>query len=134
MNIRFALTALVLATAAAATTAVADEALEGKASVDAKLDAGAKKATLVIKGKGDGVYLNKEYGLKCSVKAKDGGTVDKSELKKDDAKYEDSDKPGKAKSATFTVTADKNVEGECKVVVCTEKACSSPFKVSFSSN
>lgn len=135
MKIRFALAALVLATTALATTAVADEALEGKATVDAKLDASAKKVTLVIKGKGDGVYLNKDYGLKCSVKSKGGGSVDKAELKKDDAKYEDAaGHPGKANSATLTVGADKSVEGECKVVVCTEKSCSSPFKVSYSSN
>jgi len=135
MKIRFALAAIALATTTVISSAVADEALEGKATADAKLDAKAGKATLVLKGKGDGVYINKDYGLKCSVKAKDGGKVDKSELKKEDATYESvADKPTKAKSATFTVGADKAIEGECKLVVCTDTSCSSPFKVSITSN
>jgi uncharacterized protein (DUF2141 family) len=135
MKIRFAAAALVLTTTALVTSAVADEALEGKATVEAKLDAKAGKVTIVVKPKGDGIYLNKEYGLKCTVKAKDGGKVDKSELKKDDATYDAvADKPGKAKSATLTVGADKGIEGDCKVAVCKEEACSNPFKVSFSSN
>jgi hypothetical protein len=134
MNIRFALAALALATTAVISSAVAAEALEGKASASAKFDAKAGKATITIKPTGDGVYLNSEYGLKCNVKAKDGGKVDKSELKKADATYDASDKPGKAKSATLTVGADKGVEGDCKVTVCSGEACSSPFKINFSSN
>ena len=139
MKIRFALAAVALATTALLPTAVADDtaSLDGKATVEAKLDAKAKKVTLTIKGKGpignDAVYVNTDYPLKCNLKIKDGGKLDKAELKKDDAKFEDAGKPGKAKSATFTVGADKPVEGECKLVVCTDKSCSSPFKVSFTS-
>src|SRR5687768_1115276 len=111
MKIRFALAALALAaTATIPSAVVADESLEGKATVEAKLDAKAKKVTIVIKGKGDGVYVNKDYPLKCTLTAKDGGTVEKAELKKEDAKYEDvSGKAGKAKSATFVVGSDKGV-------------------------
>lgn len=134
MKIRFALAALALGTTALLPSALAEESLDGKAVVEAKLDAKAKKLTLTVKGKGDGVYVNKDYPLKCTLKAKDGGKVDKAELKKEDAKYEDvSGKAGKAKSATFTTGADKAVEGECKVVVCSDSACSSPFKVKFTS-
>jgi hypothetical protein len=80
-------------------------------------------------------YVNTEYLLKCSLKIKDGGTLEKAELKKENAKYDEvSGKTGKAKSATFSVGADKSVEGSCKVVVCTDNSCSSPFKVAFSSN
>ena len=133
MKIRFALAALVLSSTALLSSAVAEESLDGKAMVEAKVSAG--KATIVIKGKSDGIYVNEDFGLKCSVKAKDGGKVDKAELKKEDAKYESvADKPGKAKSATLTVGADKGIEGECKVVICTTTACSSPQKVSYSSN
>lgn len=133
MNIRIALAAAAcLATTAVFSTAIADEALEGKATATAKVESG--KATIVVKPSGDGVYLNQDYALKCNVKAKDGGKVDKSELKKDDASYEASGKAGKAKSATFTVGADKGVEGDCKVVVCMDEKCSSPFKINFSSN
>ena len=135
MKIRFALAALVLSSTALLSSAVAEESLDGKATVEAKLDAKAGKATIVIKGKSDGIYVNEDFGLKCSVKAKDGGKVDKAELKNEDAKYESvADKPGKAKSATLTVGADKGIEGECKVVICTTTACSSPQKVSYSSN
>ena len=133
MKIRFALAALVLSSTALLSSAVAEESLDGKAMVEAKVSAG--KATIVIKGKSYGIYVNEDFGLKCSVKAKDGGKVDKAELKKEDAKYElVADKPGKAKSATLTVGADKGIEGECKVVICTTTACSSPQKVSYSSN
>jgi hypothetical protein len=135
MNFRLALAALALGTTSVLSSAVADETLEGKATIDAKLDAKASKVTVVIKGKGDGVYLNKEYALKCSLKAKDSGKLDKTEIKKEDATYEAvPDKAGKAKSATFTVGADKGLEGDCKMVVCTDNSCSSPFKVSFTSN
>jgi hypothetical protein len=134
MKIRPAIAALALATTAVISAAFAADALEGKATADAKFDSKAGKATITIKPTGDGVYLNSEYNLKCNVKAKDGGKVDKSELKKDDAKYEASDKPGKAKSATLTVGADKGVEGDCKVTVCSTESCSSPFKINFSSN
>lgn len=134
MKIRFALAALALATTAVLSSAVADEALEGKATAEAKFDSASGKATIVVKPKGDGIYINSEYAIKCTVKSKAGGKVDKSELKKDDAKFEAADKPGKAKSATFTVGADKSVEGECKLAVCRAEACSNPFKISFSSN
>ena len=138
MNIRFAVVALALSALGATTvlsTAVAEESLDGKATVDAKLDASAKQLSLVVKGVGEGVYVNTEYPLKCSLKIKDGGTLEKAELKKENAKYDEvSGKTGKAKSATFSVGADKSVEGSCKVVVCTDNSCSSPFKVAFSSN
>ena len=144
MKIRFAIASLALATTALLPTAVADDAasLDGRATVEAKLDAKSKKLTLTVKGKGpvehkgskEDVYVNKDYPLKCNLKIKDGGKLDKAELKKDDAKFEDAGHAGKAKSATFTVGADKSVEGECKLVVCTVSRCSSPFKVSFTSN
>jgi hypothetical protein len=137
MNIRFAAAALALGAlfaTAVLPSASAEESLDGKATVDAKLDSASKKLTLVIKGAGDGVYVNTEYSLKCSLKAKDGGALEKAELKKDDAKFEDAGKAGKAKSATLTASADKSVEGSCKVVVCTDTSCSNPFKVPFSSN
>ena len=131
MKTRFAAVALALVTTAMMSSAVADSALEGKASASASFDAKAGKATIKITPTGDGIYLNSEYGLKCNVKAKDGGKVDKSELKKDDATYEASGKSGKAKSATLTVGADKGVSGDCKVAVCKDEACSAPFKVNF---
>lgn len=140
MKIGFALAAVVLG-AFGATTVVSDrvsaddgKALESKMGVDAKFDAKAKKVTIVIKGKEAGVYVNTEYPFNCTLSGKDGGAVDKAKVTKDDAKLEDSGKAGKAKSATFTVGADKGVTGECKVVACSESACSSPFKVPFSSN
>ncbi len=134
MKSRFVFAALALTLTTLVSSALAEESLDGKAKVDATFDAKAGKATLVIHGDGEGVYVNQDFTLKCALRGKDGGRVDKAELSKDDATYEASDKPGKAKSATLTVGADKGVEGECKLVVCTATACSSPFKVSFASN
>ena len=55
MNIRFAVAALALSALGATTvlsTAVAEESLDGKATVAAKLDATSKQLSLVIKGAG----------------------------------------------------------------------------------
>jgi len=139
MKIRLALATLALgaiATTTVLSSAVAEESLDGKATITAKLDAKTKKATIVIKGKEDGIYVNKEYPLKCDLTIKDGGTLEKAKLTKDDATYEDAGKgkEGKAKTATFKVGADKPIEGECKLVVCSVGSCSAPFKVKFSSN
>lgn len=134
MKSRFVFAVLAAAMTTVVSSALAEESLEGKATVDATLDAKAGQVTIVLHGASEGIYVNEEYALKCSVRSREGGRVDKPELRKDDAKYESvADKPGKAKSATFTVGADKAVEGECKLVVCTTTACSSPFKVPFSS-
>jgi hypothetical protein len=140
MKTRFARVATSLALAALATTtvftsAVAEESLDGKAKITATLDAKTKKATIVITGEKDGIYVNKEYPLKCDLTIKDKGTLEKAQLTKSDATYEDAGKgkEGKAKSATLKVGADKPIEGECKVVVCTVGSCSAPFKVKFAS-
>lgn len=136
MKIRLALAALVLGTLGATTvltSAIAEESLDGKAAVEAQLDAKSKKLTVTLKGKESGIYVNKEYPVKCSLKIKDGGKLSKAEVTKDDLKYEDvSGEPTKAKTAKFVVDADKQVDGECKMVVCTKSACSAPQKVTFS--
>lgn len=132
MKIRTALVAVAVTTAA--TTAVlAQDSLESKMGVTATLDAGAKKLTLVLKGKESGVYVNTEYKLKCSLKIADGGKLEKTEVKLEDAKLEDAGKAGKAKSATFVVGADKPVTGECKLVACSDSSCTAPFKLPFQS-
>lgn len=139
MKIGFALAAVILG-AFGATTVVSnpvvaqDASLESKMGVTAKLDAKTKKVTITIKGKENGVYVNTEYPFKCNLSIASGGTLEKATVTKDDAKLEDSGKAGKAKSATISVGADKAVTGECKVVACSDSACSSPFKISFSSN
>ncbi|MFO0549688.1 MAG: hypothetical protein U0271_14950 [Polyangiaceae bacterium] len=140
MKIGFALAAVVLgafgATTVASNLVSADDGkdLESKMGVTASFDAKSKKVTIVLKGKESGVYVNTEYPFSCTLNGKDGGSVDKAKVTKDDAKLEDSGHAGKAKSATFSVGADKGVTGECKLVACSESACSSPFKVPFSSN
>jgi hypothetical protein len=121
---------LVAAAATAAFSVWAEDSLESKMGATATLAGG--KLTLVLKGKEGGVYVNTEYPFKCTVKIADGGKLEKSELTKADAKFEDAGKPGKAKSATFVTGADKPVTGECKLVVCSDSACSSPFKLPFS--
>ena len=130
----FALAALAFgAVSALASSGVAEEKLESRMGVKATLDTTAKKATIVIKGNDDKVYVNTEYGTKCSVTIAAGGKLEKAELAKADGVFEPSGKEGKAKSATFKVGADKAIEGKCKLVACTTEACSSPFEVSFKS-
>ena len=134
MKIRFAVAALALGSAAMMPSALAEESLDGKGTVTAAYDASAKKLNITIKGASAGIYVNKDYPLKCTVKPKAGATVDKTELKKDDATYEDApNKPGKANKATFSVGATGGAEGSCKMVVCTDSACSAPFSVNFAS-
>lgn len=137
MKIGFAFAALGLGafatTAALSLTATAEEPLEKRVVVEAKLDAKAGKASIVLKGI-DGAYINKDFPIKCDVTIAEGGKLEKAQLTKDDAKFEDSGKEGKAKSASFSVGADKSISGECKLVACSESSCSSPFKLPFKSN
>jgi hypothetical protein len=129
MQPRLALrTIIAVATVACAGVAFADD-LESKMGATATLDGG--KLTLVLKGKESGVYVNTEYPFKCSLKIADGGKLEKTEVAKADAKIEDAGKPGKAKSVTFVVAADKPVSGECRLVACTDSGCTSPFKLPF---
>ena len=114
-----------------AISAHADEALSSKMGATASIDAKTGKLTLVLKGKEAGIYVNTEYPTKCTLAGADGGTVEKAELNKADAKFEDAGKPGKAKSATFTVGATKKVTGSCKMVACSDSGCSAPFSINF---
>jgi hypothetical protein len=111
--------------------AVAEEDFASTVKIEAKREGG--KLAINIQPK-DGWYVNTEFKLKCTLKAAEGGKLEKAELTKDDAKFVDAGKPGKAKSASFSVGAEGKVEGECKLVTCSDNACSSPFKTSFKSN
>jgi hypothetical protein len=117
--------------ASLATIATADDDPAKNVTIEAKRDAG--KVTIKIKP-ADHWYVNSEYPLKCSLKIADGGTLEKAELKKEDGQYTDAGKPGKAKDVTFKTGADKAVSGECKMVLCSDNSCSSPFKVPVQSN
>jgi hypothetical protein len=104
----------------------ADEDYATKVKVEAKRAEG--KLGLKLSSV-DGWYINKDFPTKCTLKIAEGGKLEKEELKKDDGKFEDAGKEGKAKSVSFSVGADKAVTGECKLVVCSDSACSAPFKV-----
>ena len=132
MKIGLALSALAFG-ALTASSVVADEKLESKMGVKATLDAAKKSASIVAKGIDDKTYVNTEYPIKCSVTIASGGKLEKAELTKADAVFESAGKEGKAKSATFKVGADKAIEGKCKLVACSDNACSSPFEVTFKS-
>ncbi len=111
----------------AASPVAADEDYSKKVQVEAKRAEGKLGIKL---SPVSGWYINKDYPTKCTLKIAEGGTLEKAELKKEDAQFEDAGKEGKAKSVSFSVGADKAVEGECKLVVCSDESCSSPFKVS----
>lgn len=134
MKIAFAALALgaFAITATSSDLATAEEAkLESRVGVKSSLDAKTGKATILVKGTDDAVYVNTDYNIKCDLKIADGGTLEKAQVTKSDARFEASGKEGKAKSATFTVGADKAVSGSCKMVVCTDSSCSNPFSVAF---
>lgn len=124
------LAALTVAAATVTATVSAEDTLESKMGASATVDGG--KLTLVLKGK-EGVYVNTEYPFKCTLKIADGGKLEKTDLAKGDARLEDAGKSGKAKSATFVVGADKPVGGECRLVACSDSACTAPFKLPFQS-
>ncbi len=136
MKLGFALATIALGAAStvltASDTVTADEDYAAKVTVEAKRASG--KLGLKLKTVPDW-YINKDYPLKCALKVADGGRLGKTELVKADAKFEDvAGKEGKAKSVSFSTDADKVVEGDCKIVVCSDTACSSPFKVTVKSN
>lgn len=132
MKLGFALAALTLGAMTLSTSLGAEEDYAKQVTVNAKRDAG--KLSLTLKPNKDGLYVNKDYPIKCTLKIADGGKLEKTELAKADAKYEDAGKEGKAKSVTWSVAADKAVDAECKLVVCTDATCSAPFKVTGKSN
>ncbi len=134
MKLGFALGTLALGamTLALPGTLGAEEDYAKSLSVEAKRDGG--KLKLKLKPTKDGLYVNKDYPIKCTLKIADGGKLGKAELAKGDATYEDAGKEGKAKSVSFSTDADKAVDAECKLVVCTDATCSAPFKVSGKSN
>lgn len=136
MKITFPRITVLFAVAALVTTtlASAEDTLSSKMGATATLDAKTNKLTLVLKGKEAGVYVNTEFGTKCTLTGVEGGTVAKAELTKADATFEDAGKPGKAKSATFSVGATKKVRGECRMVACSDSSCSAPFTITFTSN
>jgi hypothetical protein len=91
------------------------------------------KLNINIKPANDSVYVNSEYPLKIALTAKDGGTLGKAELTKDDGKYVPSDHEGKAKSVTFSVDSSKGASGDGKLVMCKVDACGNPTKFHFDS-
>ena len=133
--------ATITAVAALALTAVlaSDVAADEDWPSHLKITATAKDGELkvVLEG-GDGWYVNTEFpGLKVGVDAVDGVTLDKSELGKADARLEGTEHEGKAKRATFAVKfkgSAKPSSGSYKTVVCSEKACSPPFKGTWKTN
>lgn len=129
---------LALAAAAAllaASTQLSDASAENWAdhfSVSAKTSSG--KLNIVVAAK-DGWFVNTEYPMKLKLTAPDGVTLGKTELKKSDATFSGTEHEGKAKTASFSVSATGSgaVDGNYKLVVCSENNCSPPVKGSFTS-
>ncbi len=120
----FALGCAVAATfAASELRAGENDPLEKRLAVSFVRAAG--KVTITIKPTDGHAYVNAEFPAKCDLKT--DGKIDKPALAKADFKYEDAGKPGKAKSISAVVTADKKIKATCKVVACSDNACSSPF-------
>lgn len=90
--------------------------------------------TITVSPNSDKYFVNTEYNMKIALTAKDGGSLSKEKLTRDDARFADSGHEGKAKSATFSVTADKGVTGKGKLVICALDACGNPTEFSFESN
>ncbi|MFO0611183.1 MAG: hypothetical protein U0414_01250 [Polyangiaceae bacterium] len=89
--------------------------------------------TIVVKPSSDKYFVNTDYNIKIKLAPKAGGTVSQEKLTKADARFADSGHEGKAKSATFTVTADHGVTGEGKVVICALDSCGNPTEFKFES-
>ena len=125
----FAAAALLLAGIHQASDAGADENWNDHLKVSAQAKGG--ELRVVLEG-ADGWFVNTQFpGLKVSIKAPDGVTLDKTDLGKDDAKLEGTEHEGKAKRATFTVKFKgnaKSLEGSYKTVICSPNACSPPIK------
>ncbi len=71
--------------------------------------------------------------MKITLTAPSDVKLGKAELKKDDAKFEGTEKKVKAKKASFSTSAsaDKPVDGKYKLVVCSANTCSPPLKGEF---
>jgi len=103
-----------------------DDGPSTKFKVDATLAAG--KVTITITPTANDVFVNSEYPLHMTLAGKDGGSVSKSDLTKDDGTYTASSHEGKATKVTFTVDAAKGVTGDGKLVMCDLSQCGNPTK------
>jgi len=101
-------------------------------SVNAKTASGKLSITVAAK---DGWWVNTKYPMKLTLTAPDGVTLGKTELRLADATFSGTEHEGKAKTATFSVSASggKSVDGAYKLVVCSENNCSPPVKGTFAS-
>ncbi len=99
--------------------------------VDGKLEISIDgKATKDSAGKETQWYVNRDYPVRLKVV---GAKVTKADLTKDDAKFEGTEKTGKAKKAKWsTPVSDKAAATiEYKLVVCSESSCSPPISGKF---
>lgn len=127
----FALVALALGSLGLGAPAEAGDDPASNVTLEAKRDGGKLGIKLTPAATW---YINSDFPIKCTLTIAAGGVLEKAELVKADAKFTDSGKPGKAKDVSFSVGADKAVEGECKLVICSDASCSPPFKVPVKSN
>jgi hypothetical protein len=110
-------------------SARADDDFSGSATVTATQNG--KKVDILIKPSKDKLFINSEYPIKVTLSGKNGGSVSKATLGKDDATYVPSDHDGKAKSVSFSVDAPSGLSGEAKLVVCSLDGCGNPTKFPF---
>lgn len=84
------------------------------------------KTTKDKDGKETQWYVNRDYPVRLKVA---GAKVTKAELTKEDAKFEGTEKTGKAKKAKWSTPVSDKVKAtvEYKLVVCSESSCSPPI-------
>jgi hypothetical protein len=144
MNTRFGVSPARLATSALAAAGLASAVFFGDAGVaragddvsnqfNVSATQSGGSVNIVITPSSDKYFVNSEYPIKIKLAGKDGGSVSQEKLTKADGHYVMSDHEGKAKSVTFTVTADKGVSGSGKLVICALDACGNPTEFSFES-
>jgi len=122
----FAVT-VVLAGGMLAPHAVASESdpLEKRVAITLRRDGG--KVTLVLKATDGHAYVNSAFPTWCELQST--GPIDKARLAKADFTIEDSGKPGKARSMSALIGAQRPIHARCRLVACSDAACSSPFSM-----
>lgn len=131
MKLHLLLAAFTLVGLASMPEAQAQE--DWKAAFEVSAKQGTKSLAIAVTPK-KGFYVNSAYPLTLKL-ASESVKLGKDKLGKKDAKFEASGLEGKAKLATFEVSAEGKgkVNGSYKLSICTKSGCSPPLKGTFAS-
>jgi hypothetical protein len=124
-------TALLLAALLAPAAAEAEE-LDYATAFEVRAEVAENAVTIGVVPK-PGFFVNRLYPLKLELRPEGGLELAKTTLGRDDASFEATEEPDKARRADFEIAAagEGTLTGTYDLVICTKKSCSNPLRGRF---